>query len=362
MMQRMKVVLLAGALELSDAIVYTLSLGRGLIGRGHEVRLIAADGPLTGLLDTDPLTHVAHALTSSRWRDVFERQRLREALADFNPEILHVVDESLDGAGAHLARRWQVPHAVTHHGRVAAPESWRRADVVIVPAQGQRATVVNQGKVAAERVRVVPYGLPDTPEPPLAPLADDHRPSIGTVGPLPRGRGLKQFAHAMCQVGKARPDALFPVIGSGPYHPFLIRHAEGLGIGDRLIVAESCIEPKAALGSLDIVVLPSVEEEFGYLAALAMALGRPIVASAVGQAFDLIEDGVTGILVPPGDERALSDAVLGLLHEPERARALGIAARTATRAGHSLEAMVSGTLDAYESLLAGVATTDVPAR
>lgn len=346
----MKVVMLAGSLELSDAIVYTLSLGRGLIGRGHDVRLIAADGPLSDLLDTDPLRRLPHALRGSRWRDVFEAHRLDAALDGFAPDVVHVTDESLDVAGAHLATRWHVPRVLTHHGRSASLAAWRRADVVIVPAQGQRATVVNDGGVPAERVTVVPYGLPDVPEPPVSPLATGHRPSIGAVGPLRRGRGLKPFVHAMRRVSDARPDALFPVLGSGPYHPFVLRHAESLGLADRIIVAESCIEPRVALAALDVVVLPSVEEEFGCLAVLAMALGRPVVASAVGQAFDLIEDGVTGLLVPPGDENALANQVIDLLSNPDRARELGAAARVATRDGHPLDAMIDGTLAVFESL------------
>jgi len=346
----MKVVMLAGTLELSDAVVYTLSLGRGLIGRGHDVRLIAAHGPLSDLLETDPLHHVAHTLTGSRWRDVFEMQRLDTALGDFEPDCIHVTDESLDLAGHQLSRRWRVPRVLTHHGRTPMLSARRKPEVILVPAQGQRATVVHDGGIDAERVRVVPYGLPDIPEPAPAALTDGHRPSVGAVGPLRRGRGLKQFVHAMRRVADAHPGALFPVLGSGPYHPFILRHAEALGLSDRVIVAESCSEPRMALAALDVIVLPSVDEEFGCLAALAMALGRPVVASAVGQAFDLIDDGKTGLLVPPGDDNALAEQVMSLLSDPQRARDLGAAARAAMRQRHPLEAMIDGTISAFEAL------------
>ncbi len=83
-----------------------------------------------------------------------------------------------------------------------------------------------------------------------------------------------------------------------------------------------------------------------------MAAGRAIVATAVGAAPDLIEDGVHGLLVPPGDAGRLAEAIDGLLRQPERARRLGDAARRRARERYGREAMVRRFTEHYEGLAA----------
>lgn len=82
-----------------------------------------------------------------------------------------------------------------------------------------------------------------------------------------------------------------------------------------------------AMGAADICVVPSLKEAFGLTALEAMASGRPAIATNVGGVPEMIEDGVTGLLVPPGDEEALSRALEQLLADPSAAASLGAAAR-----------------------------------
>jgi glycosyltransferase involved in cell wall biosynthesis len=83
----------------------------------------------------------------------------------------------------------------------------------------------------------------------------------------------------------------------------------------------------------------------------AGALGVPVVATAVGGIPEVVEDGVTGILVPPGQPAAVADAVTRLLSDPAAARAMGEAARERVEREFTLERMVAGHLAVYESLL-----------
>ena len=359
-MEGMRIILLAGRLHLNEESVYTLTLGRALVERGHEVHLVAGGGSLEDLLRDDSLAPVRHGFTGSRVRDVFELHRVAGICTPLEADVLHVTTESLDSAGQALAKKLSIPRVVTFHGRDGAVLPNRRApDAVIVPAQGQRATVVNAARLDRARVRVIPYGLPERPPTTPRPLASDRRPSVGALGPLRRGRGLKHFVGAMAKVAETS-NAIFPIIGSGPYHRFLRRHAEPLGA--RCIITDLCVEPSIAFSSLDVIVFPCVEEEFGCLALVAMSLGRPVVASAVGHAFDLLEDGVTGYLVPPRDEDALAERVLHLLEHPEESAAMGDRARERARELHPLDAMVSGTLETYRSVAEhGRATSPSPA-
>jgi glycosyltransferase involved in cell wall biosynthesis len=100
-----------------------------------------------------------------------------------------------------------------------------------------------------------------------------------------------------------------------------------------------------------VVCVPSLREGYGMAAAEAMAHGRPVVASAVGGLLDLVEDGVTGLLVPPGDVGALRAAVERLLGDGALRARLGAAARERTRERLSPSAAAEATLAAYVEAL-----------
>jgi glycosyltransferase involved in cell wall biosynthesis len=99
------------------------------------------------------------------------------------------------------------------------------------------------------------------------------------------------------------------------------------------------------------VVVPSLSEAFGLTAADALALGVPVVASAVGGLPDIVLEGETGLLVPPADAGAIAAAVSRLLDDPELARRLGAAGAERVESKFTDEAMVRKYLDAYEGLL-----------
>jgi glycosyltransferase involved in cell wall biosynthesis len=105
----------------------------------------------------------------------------------------------------------------------------------------------------------------------------------------------------------------------------------------------------ALLAAADAFVLPSRSEAFPNGAIEAMAAGLPVVASAVGGLLDLIDDGRTGRLVPPGDPEALAAALRTLIEHPAEAAAMGRAARDVARGRYSFDRMVSAFEDLYLS-------------
>jgi hypothetical protein len=99
-----------------------------------------------------------------------------------------------------------------------------------------------------------------------------------------------------------------------------------------------------------IFVLPSYYETGGISAIEAMAFGLPVVASRTGGIPEVVEDGVTGILVPPGDSKALGEAVIHLLREPDLRRRLGQAGRQRVLDEFTLDRVLPQTLSVYQSL------------
>jgi glycosyltransferase involved in cell wall biosynthesis len=107
------------------------------------------------------------------------------------------------------------------------------------------------------------------------------------------------------------------------------------------------------LAKADIFVTPSVSEGLGVAVLEAMAMGRPVVATATGGLPEAVLDGETGLLVPPGEPAALAEALVSLLRDPTRARRMGEAGRERALAHFDSRRIVPRILALYEALVSG---------
>jgi len=106
------------------------------------------------------------------------------------------------------------------------------------------------------------------------------------------------------------------------------------------------------MAALDVLVLPSIRSEaIPQVIPQALAVGTPVVASTVGGSPELIHDGENGRLVPPADPQALADAILALLREPERARAMARAGQAMVLARYTIDVTMARTTAVYRELL-----------
>jgi glycosyltransferase involved in cell wall biosynthesis len=154
-------------------------------------------------------------------------------------------------------------------------------------------------------------------------------PSFGMIGSLQPWKGQRVFLQAAHLVLDRFPDARAIVIGGPPadgqeYADELRALAAELGIAERVIFTGFRPDVAQLLSGLDVVVHASVEPEpFGRVIAEAMAMERPVVASAAGGPLEIIEDGRSGFLVPPGDPEILAARVVTLLSDPDLAKRIG---------------------------------------
>ena len=203
----------------------------------------------------------------------------------------------------------------------------RRARVVICASQELAGAARELG---ARTVRVIPSGV-DVPD--TVGEADDP-PHVLYAGRLSEEKGVLELVEA----ARGLPLVIAgdgPLRGRVPGALGFVPHDELLGLYKRAAV----------------VACPSRREGFGVVCAEAMAHGRPVVAAAVGGLRDLVVDGETGLLVPPGDVPALRAALERLLADPQLRRRLGTAARERAREAFSWDRAVSLTLHAYEDAL-----------
>ncbi|HXH07673.1 MAG TPA: glycosyltransferase [Vicinamibacterales bacterium] len=148
------------------------------------------------------------------------------------------------------------------------------------------------------------------------------------------------------------PDAEFVVAGDGPCRAPLADLARDLGVADRFHFLGHRDDVVEVLAAADLFVLPSRSEASPNAVIEAMAAGLPVVASAAGGIVELVEDGRTGRLVPPGDAGALAAALCELMADPARAAAMGRAARALVAARHPMARMVAAFEELYLTELA----------
>lgn len=176
-------------------------------------------------------------------------------------------------------------------------------------------------------------------------------PVFGAAGRLVAVKGYDCLLRAFAAVVAEAPTARLEICGDGPLRAELESQARRLGCRNAVTFLGWRRDYPAPAGGWDVFVQPSLEEGFGVALLEAMAQGLPAVASDVGGIPELVEPGVTGWLVPPGDDAALARALLESLRTPSASRRMGDAARRSA-ARFSTEAMALQTASLYEELLA----------
>jgi sugar transferase (PEP-CTERM/EpsH1 system associated) len=173
---------------------------------------------------------------------------------------------------------------------------------------------------------------------------------LGTVGRMEPVKDQTNLARAFVDALRRHPEARqrmrLVLVGDGTLRPQVRAVLEEGGAGDLAWLAGERADVPAVLRGLDCFVLPSRAEGVSNTALEAMASGLPVVATRVGANAELIEDGVTGCLVPPADSPALVHGILGYFHDPVLGARHGRAARQRVERRFSLERMV----DQYERL------------
>ncbi len=322
--------------------------------------------PILGRLFTLPLRQL-------EWS-----RRFSAAVSDLMARDPVDVLESLELGSLFLARRPAAPLVVRMHGSdyifrkyTGEPHHagsrwnhrleqtvWRHARAITSPSQFQAREVTGEMGWQPERIDVIPN--------PIAPemLAEARKAGADSAAPrrdsiiLYTGRlavvkGTVPLLQAIPQVHGEHPRARFVLAGpcqmsEGPGHWGLERSSE---VGGRPVAWLGHVPwPKLVdwYRRASVFVMPSYYETFGISCLEAMAFGLPVVATRAGGLPEVVEDGVTGLLVPPGDPQALADAIRRLLADPELRRRMGQAGRERVVAEFTADRVVRETIAVYE--------------
>lgn len=369
--------------------LHVLTLARGLRQRGHQVQILsmseglmvrkfAADGfpvtvaPALGRkMDLNPLTW----LRAERF--------VRDTVARSRPDIVHS-----HGPRAHLfaglALRGDnsVPLVSTAHGsftqfalgheqefgdlrkrlRLLKYESMEKltghlADRFIAVSEATRRDLIELAGVPAAKVEVVYNGVEEQNfvEQQLQELRLrlECRPGDQLVvfaGRLAYHKGAGFFTVAAGTVTKP-PNVRFVIVGEGPMETEIRRRAARPPLAGRLTLTGRREDAVAIIAAADLFVLPSLSEGLPLTLLEAAMCGRAVVASNTGGIPEIVKNGETGLLTPPGDAAALAGAIESLLADPAGWERMGVAARKLWEREFTADVMVDRTEELYEKCL-----------
>lgn len=178
---------------------------------------------------------------------------------------------------------------------------------------------------------------------------------VGTVGQLIPSKGQDVFVMAAAEISKLVPEVKFLIVGNGniTFKKNLEDLSQNLGISKNIFFTGFSEDMPRIMSTLDIVVLPSTTHQEGFSRVIleAMASAKPVVATNIGGNPEAVEDGTTGILVPPGDPHQLAKALLELINDAKKRKLMGEAGRARAETLYGIENTVASIEKIYEEIL-----------
>ncbi|MBO9542512.1 glycosyltransferase [bacterium] len=359
----MRILIITNQLEMGGAEQFVVRLANELSERRHRITVVSEGGMLTKLLDPSVRPVMAPARAKSPWGLWALARRLRVVIDAQEIEVIHA-NSPTTAIAARLARgNRAIPIVTSAHG---SWREWTKPTVARLFSAGSDRVV---GVSAALTRDLVKHGLPSgkaetilngIPRPAASPPARAQvRAELGlpaeqaiilNVARLSPEKGQRYLIEAMPRLLAAQPDAQLLLAGDGPCRAELEAQVQKLGLTRSVQFLGYRDDVSRLLLAADVFCLPSLLEGLPLSAAEAMAARLPIVATRVGGVPEIIQDGVTGYLVPPRDPAALAERLAALLADPAGRQRFGTAGQAHFAAHLTLAQMASKFEALYERL------------
>ena len=368
----MKVLHVVTSIIRGGAETHVVELARGQVERGAVVTVAYLKDEPYWRERLDKAGVAVVPLRMARYGDPRPLARLCAAMRSLLPDIVHAHLQPAE-LYARLALAVGAPARAYVLSRHSDESFYRgplhrqlgawvahRADLVIAVSDAVREQTHRYLGMSAAKTRTIRHGIDPATFARVAPAdrnrlreewgAIDDTMVVGTVGRLIPEKAMHVLLEGFARYRffGSRPSRLV-VVGYGPLETELKARSLELGLADAVVWAGFRDDIPAVMSSFDVFALSSQREGFGFVLLEAMAAGKPVLATKVSAIPEVVEEGVTGLLVPAGDSDALSTALIKLQNTSLREK-LGAAGRK--RAGaFTLDAMIDATLAAYAGVL-----------
>lgn len=359
--RRIRVIQIVNSLAIAGAERFTADLARSLDVREWDVRvMVVRDGPLRSVLDDAgiPVTVVGGEFD---WRFPLSVVRMRRELRRLRPEIVHTHMIGSDIVGSMAVRCAQGARPVllsTQHDSYRRPGIYdayrrvnaRRLDAVVAVAPELADYCGDALHVPPGRVHVIESGV-DQERFHGAVREPGPVPVFGALGSLIPVKGHETLVRAFARIHDQVPGTRLVIAGDGPLLAELETLAQDLGAGDAVELRGRVSDVPAFLGDIDILVHPSRQEGLPLAVLEAMSAGKAVIASDLPALRRVLDDGAAGVLVPPGDDAALSGAMRALVEDRTALGHLQTAALDRVYTRYTLQRMAAEYAALYRELL-----------
>ena len=364
----MKILLVTTHLEIGGIASYVTALARVLKHRGHTVFVASGGGKLEEVLAREHIRHIyADIRTKSELSPKVIKSFLwlKKFLREEKVDLIHAHTRVTQVLSALLSFYCKIPYVTTCHGffkrRIGRRIFGCWGKKVVAISEAVKDALIKDFNVKEEKIALIHTGIEvkrfllGVPEGEKARMRYawnlKRAPVIGAIGRLSPVKGQDILLRAARLFTKDFSDVNVLLIGDGPDKERLKKLCSTLGLSKNVVFAGSVTDTSKALSIMDIFVLPSIKEGLGLSLAEAMASGRPCIASRVGGIESLIEDGVTGMLVEPGNPEDLARAVKYMLTNKDKTEIFKEKAREKVINDFNIEEMTARIEKMYEDIL-----------
>lgn len=346
-MDKIKIMHVAGSLNYGGAEIFLVSLLKNLNKERFDITAcyVSGGGPLESELAASNIEVIKlPVLTRTNLPLCFHR--LFRIMKAHKPDIVHTHLFEPGVLGRTVARVIGIPVIIAHeHGMTP----WKRKPHIMYEKWANRFTHmrvavsedIRQNRISREgtppeKIITIPNGV-DTgyfdPSqwPPAASRAElglgMDTPIVGTVARLTPVKGLLYLLEAVREISWHIPNVTLLIVGDGPLRGSLEQQSRELSIDDRVIFTGYRSDTPKMLAAMDVFVLPSIMEGMPISLLEALAMQRFVVATRVGGIPEVIQDKLSGILIPPSDSHQLAKAIASSLEDRERRNSIAVNAR-----------------------------------
>jgi glycosyltransferase involved in cell wall biosynthesis len=289
--------------------------------------------------------------------------RVIRSLRAERPDLIHTHMVHADAYGSVAAHVLRTPFVSTRHNddryllgpfRYVDRALMHGVRRIVAISDAVREFHVRSG-LPAGKLLTIHYGLDEPPSAPSEVTPEQAGVAADATLVLAVGRLIEQKDHAtllaaFARVRETHSNARLAILGWGPLEQATKERRSALGLDDSVLVLGR-VEPHDWLARADVFAHTSRWEGFGIVLLEAMLSDLPVVATSVSAVPEIVADGTTGYLVPPGDANAVAERVSELLGDPARRRLLGDAGRVRARDEFSVARMTERTLEVYDGAL-----------
>jgi len=359
----MNILYITNHLNIGGVTSYVLTLATGLKKKGHNIYIASSGGVLLPKFIEEGINYIPIPIKTKKEvgpKILACMFKLSKFARHNEIDLVHSNSRTTQVLADLLSKKTGVLHISTCHGFFK-----RRFFRRLFPCWGQKVIAISQQvkdhlmadfKVEEKNIVVIHNGIniakfkiqdPKYKIEVKRALGLGEGPAIGIVARLSDVKGHKYLIEAMKEVLASQPRVQLLIVGEGKEKKKLLKQVSSSGISNNVFFIPEVNDTRDVLPAMDIFVMPSLKEGLGLALMEAMASGLAVVGSNIGGIKTLIKSGVNGLLVEQADVKGISKAILELLENPEKASALGRAARDFISENFSQEEMVLETEKMY---------------